>query len=784
MFKKLIPLWPLVTITLVVAIFFYPVIFENKIPLPADFVVGTYYPWLDYKWAGYNAGVPVKNPITTDVVSFIYPMQMYALDQLKQGTLPLWNNLILAGTPLLANFQSAPFSPTNFLYFIFPQLTAWSLQIIAQPFLAAVFLYLLLRHLQRSQLAAIGGGILYAFAGFLTIWMQWNGHALVAAFFPLIILLVLKWLSTEKLIFGIVTSLALALQLFSGYPQIIFYEFVAIGLLIATTNKEKFLNPKKISLLTLFIIIGIGLAGVQIVPGFELLSNSQRSIEIIENKWAFLPWQLIIIFIAPDYFGNHATYNYWGPADYTLTTGYSGVVTIILASIGFLVWLREKSVKFAAALILFALAVAFPNPISVALKESGFLGSQAASTHRVLVLSNLGFAILAAFGLDSLILHKAGLKEIIRSAYVPAILLGSFGIGTFISWRISNIENFEVALRNLVFPSFFLLTTLLILILGLILKKYRQFVPILLIFLATLELFRFGWKFTPFSEEEFVYPETPVLNFLLSQTKPFRVAAEDVIPINMMMPYDIETIEGYDAVYPLNFARYLSALNAGRVDTDAMGRYGSVSSVESRLLDLANVRYLLALKKDKSGKPTPDGDINERFKTDKLKPVFEDRSVVVLENTQVLPRAFFVTEWKTIADKQEILKTLLDKNFPQNQEIIIEKEFNQFSKSSENLAEVDILQHTGVGDIIKVKVNNPGFLFISDNWYPGWKAEVDNRPTEMLRANFTFRAIPVDSGDHIVKTFYQPLSLTVGAWISFISLVILGMIVVIRKKYE
>ena len=93
--KFFVKFWPLAAIFIIVAIFFYPVWLQNKIPLPADFVIGTYYPWLDYKWGGYGAGVPVKNPITTDVVSFIFPMQMLSIDLLKQGIIPLWNENIL-----------------------------------------------------------------------------------------------------------------------------------------------------------------------------------------------------------------------------------------------------------------------------------------------------------------------------------------------------------------------------------------------------------------------------------------------------------------------------------------------------------------------------------------------------------------------------------------------------------------------------------------------------------------------------------------------------------------
>src|SRR3989344_6863711 len=155
--KRLLNFWPFLAIIISVLIFFYPVWLKGFVPLPGDFIVGVYYPWLDYIWGGYGAGVPVKNPITADVVSFIYPMQMYSVELSKHGIVALWNPFIFMGTPLLANFQSAQFSPTNFLYFIFPQLTAWSLQIMFQPFLAATFLYFLLRQFSLSKLASVAG---------------------------------------------------------------------------------------------------------------------------------------------------------------------------------------------------------------------------------------------------------------------------------------------------------------------------------------------------------------------------------------------------------------------------------------------------------------------------------------------------------------------------------------------------------------------------------------------------------------------------------------------------
>lgn len=179
--------WPFILIIVLVSIFFWKYFILGKIPIPSDIIIGAYFPWLDYKW-GYEIGVPVKNPILSDVVSVIYPLKSLLIDQLKNGKSILWNPSMFAGYPLLANFQIAVFSPTTLLYFILPKIDAWSIQIILQPVLASVFTYILLRHFKVSKVASIFGGIFYAFSGFNLIWMEWNTHSLTSAWIPLLFL--------------------------------------------------------------------------------------------------------------------------------------------------------------------------------------------------------------------------------------------------------------------------------------------------------------------------------------------------------------------------------------------------------------------------------------------------------------------------------------------------------------------------------------------------------------------------------------------------------------------
>jgi uncharacterized membrane protein YfhO len=75
---------------------------------------------------------------------------------------------------------------------------------------------------------------------------------------------------------------------------------------------------------------------------------------------------------------------------------------------------------------------------------------------------------------------------------------------------------------------------------------------------------------------------------------------------------------------------------------------------------------------------------------------------------------------------------------------------------------------------IRAVLDAPGYLVLADTWYPGWRATVDGEPAEILRANYAFRAVWLEAGEHVVEMVYRPLSVIGGGAVSLAALVLLA----------
>ena len=82
---------------------------------------------------------------------------------------------------------------------------------------------------------------------------------------------------------------------------------------------------------------------------------------------------------------------------------------------------------------------------------------------------------------------------------------------------------------------------------------------------------------------------------------------------------------------------------------------------------------------------------------------------------------------------------------------------------------------------VKVEMACRGLLVVSDNWYPGWTAQVDGRYQGIWKVNTVIRGVVVPAGRHEVVMRYRPLSVYFG-----LALTILGLLaaVVLQRRPE
>ena len=75
-----------------------------------------------------------------------------------------------------------------------------------------------------------------------------------------------------------------------------------------------------------------------------------------------------------------------------------------------------------------------------------------------------------------------------------------------------------------------------------------------------------------------------------------------------------------------------------------------------------------------------------------------------------------------------------------------------------------------------------GFLVLSDSYFPGWQATVDEQPVPIFATNHLFRGVLVPPGRHRIRFVYHPTTIYWGAVGSVTGLFILVMLVTRRRS--
>ena len=165
--------------------------------------------------------------------------------------------------------------------------------------------------------------------------------------------------------------------------------------------------------------------------------------------------------------------------------------------------------------------------------------------------------------------------------------------------------------------------------------------------------------------------------------------------------------------------------------------------------------------------PPPSGPGSGRWRR-----VAQVGNVLIYENTHALPRAWLASGAEALGE-QATLEVIRTGRLPgggawePRRTALVEaplESFNLPGTSTNGSAEVTRYEPNRIE--LKTASDAASILVLSENHYPGWRAEVDGRGVETLRVNYNQRGVALPPGAHEVSFAYRPKSVLLGLLIS------------------
>ncbi len=741
-----------------VLVFFWP-LFEGRILSQAD-TLYFFPPWDSVRPAELAApSNTVLNDQTREFLTFF----KVARESFHRMEFPLWNPYIMAGTPLLANSQSALLFPLNWSFYLLPLSLGFTVGALLKVFIAGYGTYLFARKLNLSHPASILAGTAYSFSIFNVFWLN-HPHTNVTIFFPLLLLLAEHIVQDPSRSAMALLGLTVGVQLLGGHVEIAFQIAFAVTLFFLFRVIDA--HRKDVRALSLRLRIFVGgyglgflLAGILMIPFLEFLFQSATwQVRSGENPFFLKPIGLVSSFLS-DFFIRGS-----GPPDligYHGVSLYVGIAPLILAVAGMAIRPGRRSAFF-AGLSLFALAIVFGLPPLFSLLTSLPLFKQAPNYYLV-IFYVLGVSLLGAAGADAALsaadpgeLRRAKKGLVITGLVLPLFVVGVFFLAAKTLSLPHPLKGIEGNAGRAVFLAAFTFACLTV---AIRIRRLKGILGILLIAGTFVDLFMAGSGWNPAIPARWTNPPTPpAIQFLDRDRDVYRIAGlEPVIPPNLATLCGLQDVRGYDVPvdgrYHIFFQKALKGKTAWWIYD-----FPGLETGAMPFLSLLNVKYFVSLE------PLP--------------PPFAlvyDKEVKIYGNPEAFSRAFLVHRVEPVKDGSEALARVLTLGPRLRQVAVVEGSTGPFSDVSapgrgEGAGDrVQILAYTGREVEIAVETSSPGLLVLGDAYFPGWKADVDGKRVPIFRTDYLLRGVWVDRGFHRIRFFYRPDSFYIGLGLTILS---------------
>ena len=729
------------------------------------------------------------------------------------GRIPEWNPYLFGGMPFIAAMHGDIFYPTAWLRWFLPTDVVMTFSFFIHLVIAGVSMYALLRALRLSWTASVVAGVGYELSGILASMLN-NGHdgkLFVSALAPFALLALLRAIRHGKLSSFGVFALIIGLCMLSPHYQMTYYLLVACGLwtlwlTFFDGERERPRSPvRDMSLSIAGVVLGIGIGMIQGLPFLKYVPYSPRAEGSASSGWDYatsyaLPIEELAGTVLPQF--NGMLDHYWGGNYFKSHSEYLGAIIVMLAIVGFGVARRRKLLAGLAPIAILFLLIAFGGhtPFYRLWYEVMPMMQKVRAAGMAFFLVALPVCVLAGLGVDRLLRGEVTKRQLywVTGVFGMLAVLGVVGmlqgVSEVIAGGIPPVPGrptpLEQAMGNsdqLRAGSLRLL--LVVLLAGGVFYAIRQgmlrtggaaLALTVLVLGDNWSVLKHYADFLP--PAEVTYADDQLAATMKKTPLPFRTFEPSggygqvgVYQGAWLMAEHVPTLFGYHG----NESRFFDEL------------FGEKNKWEYQLspslLDLYAIKYIVANQDVSAGftnfpktlGPVAFSNLTGR----KANAAFLFEKATEPQWVRVVPAAVKVPE-------AQIIPTVIDPRFPVSSVVVYSDTMTvEATQLTELPPPTPVTATLASWDAGAMTVNLTGtdtrttYLLVAENWYPGWTAMVDGKPTPTHRANHAMLSVALPPGAKSVVLAYHTPGYDTGKMITVISLVgALGMVVAGRVR--
>jgi hypothetical protein len=711
-------------------------------------------------WHGSPQAHHPTNWLTADVVRQFVPWLGLERQALNAGRLPLWNPSMLGGKPLLANYQSAFFSPFTWIGLLTGDARGYSLAMLVKLWVAGIGGFVVLRTLRLQPLAAAVGGLSFATCSYVVLWLGWP-HSAVAAILPWLFAAVEAYVRRPGLRAAIPVAAIVGIQFVAGHPEtsIILAEGLAIYVAVRFFQEPAH-RLAMLAGLALAGALGAGLAAIQLVPFFAQFSQTTLGTYHPAAGIFHLPLSSLSSWLAPNLYGNPGIDGLLGrPPHYNASTGFIGVGVLVLAVIG--ATTRGRTAWRARLpfilILLFSVGLVY-GPLT------GILGTlpilRSTNSAYAMLLIGFSLACLAGFGTQTLLARPV--KQSFAGGIVGGIGLAGFaGLAAlalaFAIFRVQaehRVPSLPAALHGGLGFWALVATASLAAAGGLALSAWLRGSRLAitgLLALVLIEAALFAGPYQPQVVVSEMPPHSAAVSWLQQHAgrRPIAPIGFGTLIAESATLYGLSDVRAYDVLQPLGAKAYWSRADPGYYN-DGLNVW--LYQPRADWLAAAGVPYVI-----NPGPQPLAGTVT----------AYQGEGVTISHVPDARPFAF-TADAIVCAPGPETAATMLDQTGPMGPVVL-----QTTTCPATSTAAVTIRERLPERIDLSVDAGRPTVVVVLQSYTRDWAATIDGRPVPVVPADLQFQAVAVPAGAHQVSLTYAPSAVWQGEIITVTCLVLL-----------